>query len=234
MSKAIEPEQLAEDILYLEYLINVEKNRIEERLVHTVRQAQSDEDKITLICRELSGSLAQMSARISVLEKLLVNGRNAVLPVSEHSSQPAGTGVEPPLQEVKVSIVDLGEENHLGNLYYTDNNKPYHIVLPGSQVVAQLNVDRSDKKALAINVVGTVDKDLLNSLQVIVDGEPLEHKFARVDGQNRLLAHLPVRSSNGLTVVKLVMPDSKGSLNLSDIFCVPRQSVANYLKAIVR
>jgi hypothetical protein len=75
MAVNTERDQLAEDILYLEYLIDVEKNDIKRKLTQRVTQADSDDGRIAAICDEISSSLAQLSARVVVLEKVLASRR---------------------------------------------------------------------------------------------------------------------------------------------------------------
>ena len=73
MAVNTQSDQLAEDILYLEYLIDVEKNDIKRKLTQRLTQVDSDGDRIDVICDEISAALAQLSARVVVLEKILVS-----------------------------------------------------------------------------------------------------------------------------------------------------------------
>ena len=112
MAVNTERDQLAEDILYLEYLIDVEKNDIKRKLTQRLTQVDSDGERIDVICDEISSSLAQLSARVAVLEKVLVSrgGKN----VPEQSGNIRSPSAEEHLKaEISVSVQEIGKRNSL-------------------------------------------------------------------------------------------------------------------------
>ncbi len=232
MAANTEREQLAEDILYLEYLIDVEKNDLKRKLTQRLTQVDSEGERIDAICDEISSSLAQMSARVSVIEKVLVTrGEKAV---SDKSANISHFPVEQPLEfEVSVSVQEIGEQNLLAHVKYSDSGTPYFQIMPDSHIKVELAVDRSEKKTLAVNVCGEIDRAFLNKVKILVDGERIKYKVAHVNDYDRLICHLPVVPGRRTTKVEILTPNvSSGSLCLSDIHCVPRQTLSGYVKQL--
>ena len=232
MAANTENDRLAEDILYLEYLIDVEKNDIKRKLTQRLIQIDSDGERIDVICDEISSALAQIAARVAVLEKVLV--RRGTKDVPELSGNTRPSSAEEPLKaEVSVSVEEIGERNSLSWIKYTDSGMPYFQIMPDSRIEVDLAVDRSEKRTLAVNICGEIDHAFLNKVEILVDGKRLKHKVAHVEDYDRLICHLPVMRDRRTTQVAIITPNvSVGSLCLSDIHCVPRQTLSGFVKQL--
>ncbi len=232
MAVNTERDQLAEDILYLEYLIDVEKNDIKRKLTQRLTQVDSDGERIDVICDEISSSLAQLSARVAILEKVLVSRGEKDAPEKFGSIRPS-SAEEPLKAEVSVSVEEIGERNSLSLVKYSDSGRPYFQIMPDSRIEVDLAVDRSEKRTLAVNICGEIDHAFLNKVEILVDGERIKHKFTNVKDYDRLICHLPVIPDRRTTEVKIITPNvSSGSLCLSDIHCVPRQTLSGFVKQL--
>ncbi len=221
MAANTERDQLAEDILYLEYLIDVEKNDIKRKLTQRVTEVDSDGERIDLICDEVSSALAQLSARVAILEKVLV-------------SRIGSSSAEEPLKaEVSVSVQEIGKRNALSRIKYSDSERPYLQIMPDSRIEVDLAVDRSEKRTLAVNICGEIDHAFLKKVKILVDGKRKKHKVIHVEDYDRLICHLPVIPDRRTTEVEILTPNvSAGSLCLSDIHCVTRQTLSGYIKQL--
>jgi hypothetical protein len=228
-----ERDRLAEDILYLEYLIEVEKSDIKQRLNQRLALDDSDGERIDVICDEISSSLAQLCARVAVLEKVLVNRAREALP--ESSGSVRLSSVEGPLKaEVSVSTKEIIERNPLIRVKYSVTGQIYLRMMPDSKIEIDLAVDRSEKKTLAVNLYEEIDHAFLNKVKILVDGEHTKHKIAHVGESDRLICHLPVIPGRSTTQVAIITPAvSSGSCCLSDIHCVPRQSLSRIVKRLL-
>ena len=228
-----ERNQLAEDILYLEYLIDVEQNDIKRKLTQRLTQVDSDGERIDVICDEISSSLAQLSARVVILEKVLVSRREKAVP--EKAGNIRSSSAEKPLKaEVSVSVEEIGARNSLSQVKYSDSGRPYFQIMPDSRIEVDLAVDRSEKRALAVNICGEIDHAFLNKVEILVDGEHIKHKTAQVKDYDRLICHLPVILDRRTTQVAIITPNvSSGSLCLSDIHCVSRQTLSGFVKRLM-
>lgn len=232
MAVNTERDQLAKDILYLEYLLDVEKNEIKQNLRQRLAQADSETERIETICDEISTSLAQISARVSVIEKVMVSRMDKVNPenIDGTRSYPAQ---EPLKAQVNVSVKEIGERNSLSPIKYTDSGQPFIQIMPDSRIKVDLAVDRSEKKTLAVNVCEEIDRAFLNKVKILVDGEHIKHKVACVNDNDRLICHLPVKAGKRKTEVDIVTPAvSSGRLCLSDVHCVSRQTLSGYFKRL--
>ena len=227
-----ESDQLAEDILYLEYLIDVEKNDIKRKLTQRLTQVDSDDERIDVICDEISSALAQIAARVAVLEKVLV--RRGERDVPEKSGNIRPSSAEEPLKaEVSISVEEIGKRNSLSRVKYSDSGRPYFQIMPDSRIEVDLAVDRSEKKALASNICGEIDHTFLSKVEILVDGERTKHKFSHAKDYDRLICHLPVIPGRRTTQVAIITPNvSSGSFCLSDIHCVSRQTLSGFVKQL--
>ena len=217
MAVNTERDQLAEDILYLEYLIDVEKNDIKRKLTQRLTQVDSDGERIDVICDEISSSLAQLSARVAILEKVLVSRGEKDVAEKFGSIKPS-SAEEPLKAEVSVSVQEIVARNSLSRIKYSDSGRPYFQIMPDSRIEVDLAVDRSEKRTLAVNICGEIDHAFLNKVEILVDGERIKHKVARVKDYDRLICHLPVIPGRRTTQVAIITPNvSSGSFCLSDI-----------------
>ena len=232
MAVNTESDQLAEDILYLEYLIDVEKNDIKRKLTQRLTQVDSDGDRIDVICDEISAALAQIAARVAVLEKVLV--RRGEKDVPEKSGNIRPSSAEEPLKaEVSISVEEIVQRNSLSWVKYSDSGRPYFQIMPDSRIEVDLAVDRSEKRTLAVDICGEIDHAFLNKVEILVDGEHIKHKVTHVKDYDRLICHLPVITDRRTTEVEILTPNvSAGSLCLSDIHCVSRQTLSGYVKQL--
>ena len=232
MAVNTERDQLTEDILYLEYLIDVEKNDIKQKLTQRLTQVDSDGERIDVICDEISSSLAQLSARVAILEKVLVSREEKDVPEKSGNIRPS-SAEEPLKAEVCVSVQEIGDLNSLSRVKYSDSGQPYFQIMPDSRIAVDLAVDRSEKRTLAVNICGEIDHAFLNKVEILVDGERIKHKVTHVKDYDRLICHLPVKPDRRKTEVEILTPNvSSGSLCLSDIHCVSRQTLSGFVKQL--
>jgi len=222
--------ELVADIQYLESLVNQNRDEFKRSLQVKLSNAISAENRVDLTLDELALFMAKISARASVIESNLgVDAISADLQSSE-----SGQATIPLVDTLKLSIVDIGQHNHLGGLYHTENNVPYCFMPPDKKVVADLYIDRSNAMTLAINTPVCSDDRILNNLKIEVDGIPLKHKIATIEGDKRLVAHLPKSKSKAKTHLALITPVATAKdtfrLGISDIYCVKRQTLKNFVK----
>lgn len=239
-SASQEQQEIIADIQYLEYLINADKQEIKNNIKLRLQGANDLENKIEAISDQVAYSLASMSARINILEKAMVaEGKIDAASLEEQKSNLQELAITDAfVEEIKLSIVEIGEENTLGYLKHNEHNVPYHELFPGASIVCNLPINRASKKTLAVDVVKVSDKSLLNNAVIKVDGVKLKHKVTNVDGLHRLIAHVPEGDNlANKTHVELILPtavkaNQSFEFYLSDIHCVPRATVIGVAKQI--
>ena len=218
--------------MYLEYLIDVEKNDIKSKLTQRLTQTDSNNEKIDVICEEISSALAQIVARVVVLEKVLVSRGEKDVP-GKFESIKSSSADKPLKAEVSVSVQEIGARNSLRRIKYSDSGSPYFQIMPDSTIEVDLAIDRSEKRTLAVNICGEIDHAFLNKVEILIDGEHIKHKIAHVKDYDRLVCHLPVMRDRRTTQVVITTPNvSSGSLCLSDIHCVSRQTLSGFVKQL--
>ena len=154
------------------------------------------------------------------------------VPEKPRSIRPS-SAVEPLKAEVSVSLEEIGVRNSLSRVKYSDSGRPYFQIMPDSRIEVDLAVDRSEKRTLAVNICGEIDHAFLNKVDILVDGQRLKHKVTHVKDFDRLICHLPVIPARRTTQVAIITPNvSSGSLCLSDIHCVSRQTLSGFVKQL--
>lgn len=220
--------ELLEDIQYLEYLVNKDREVFKNDLKTKLSNAVGLDDKAELILDELALFAGKISARAAVIEK------NLDIEPGVMSSQALQKAAPVMRDSVQLSIVDVGAHNNLGYVYHTESNMPYCFVPDGKKLVADLYVDRENTLTLAINTPVYSDEKILKDIQVEVDGVALKHKIVNIEGNQRIICHIPKSKSKAKTHLAVIFPVStNGSaykLGISDIHCVPRQTLKTYIK----
>ncbi|WP_426415791.1 hypothetical protein [Aestuariirhabdus sp. LZHN29] len=242
MSMTDEPQrEVFDDILYLESLINVEQKTIKKNFRARLEGKLGEDERLDAICDELSFTLAQVSARLSVIEQTLVLDGHVT--TEQHESlnikQQQLAAQSLMRDECKLSIEKIGRENHLGHLQHTSNNLPYHSLSPASTVKLILPINRASKKTLAVDIADVSDKQLLDRAVIKVDGVKLKHKHAVINGQLRLLCYIPPsKKLSDHTHVELLTPEHGGDQQfrfyLSDVHCVPKSSMLKAIKTLLK
>ncbi|GIU03078.1 hypothetical protein [Shewanella algidipiscicola] len=234
-----ESKQIIEDICYLENLIDTEKTQFRQAVATKLANAESIDDKAEVIVDEVALVLATMSARISVIEKVLTSDEkispNTVLSQKKTSSKVEVNNTAL-LDEVKLSIVDIGKRNDLWHLTHTPDNKPYYALAPNSKVNFVLPINRKIKQTLAVDIIQAKPHGLLNGVQFHIDGHKLKHKVKTVDGITRLICYLPKSKTGNTTYVTVILPDSNGDeykFMMSDVNCVPKLSLSSFAQKLV-
>ncbi|QLE86083.1 hypothetical protein FLM48_14020 [Shewanella sp. Scap07] len=236
-----EHNELIEDICYLEHLISAEKQDIKARMLARIGNADSIEDKVDVLSDEIAHTLATMSARIQIVEKTLVSG-TGLQPIKAGGEATAGFNVEPGrprakvdlLETVKLSIADIAKRNNLYGLQHDSKGLPFCAIRPDTEINFVLPVARNKTQTLAVNLLGESDESLMKKVEFSIDGHQLPHKLKIVEGTLRLICYLPRSKTKNKTYVSIVFPkataDADYIVKLSDVNCVPKLSVVDYLK----
>ncbi|WP_108947105.1 hypothetical protein [Shewanella halifaxensis] len=231
-----ESKQIIEDICYFESLISTDKQIIKQRMLTRVSNVNTLDDKAAVMCEEVSEVLANMSARLGVMETLLSADKNLssaakkIDTLSEYSATEVGSVL---LDSVKLSIVDIGYRNGLWGLMHTLNNAPYHKLASGSEVNFVLPINRSVKQTLAVDVIEAAPQRLLNDSCFYIDGHKLKHRVKTINGVTRLICYLPKSKTGNTTYVSLKLPvtnEQDFKFYLSDVNCVPKLTLSAFAK----
>lgn len=224
--------ELLEDIQYLEYLVGKDRDAFKNDLKAKLSNAVGIDDKAELILDELALFAGKISARAAVIEK------NLDIESGFKASEPISESVSIMQDSVQLSIVDVGAHNNLGYVYHTESDMPYCFVPAGKKMVAGLYVNRGNTLTLAINTPVYANEQTLKDIQVEIDGVPLKHKITNIEGNQRIICHIPKSKSKAKTHLALITPSSTNNasfkLGISDIHCVPRQTLKTYLKKKLR
>ncbi|CAH1552818.1 hypothetical protein [Vibrio rotiferianus] len=228
-----EHREIIEDICYLEHLLESESKEIKQKIITRVATAQSMEHKVEVLSDEVAKAIATISTRVQIIEKALQLQEDSVASIQKNAPElKIDTHVNNTAlcDSLKIAILDIAKRNNLHGMKRDDNQVPYFDIFGNQEINFVLPINRTVKQCLAIDTKSTAP-NVLDKVEIAVDGHHLKHRIKTVSGTVRLICYLPKSSTGNTTYISLTMPKEGRdvSLGLSDVHCVPKKSVKNML-----
>lgn len=199
----VQIEDLAEDLRYFDALIKDEALLLQERIVEAVEASANPYDHLKAVSGVLVENQANLSARIKILEQVLLSGAwNEVRapemeqPVAEHNYAPQA--------QLEVSVEAFGNGQNMYGVEHTAEGLSYSWTGPAPEIVFDVPVLRDSEKVFRLEFISAMDHDeLLKDAQIFVDGQgqAVELDF---DGKTRgLRCVLPVHEDSRATRIEV-------------------------------
>ncbi|WP_406827631.1 hypothetical protein [Microbulbifer sp. ARAS458-1] len=179
-----EVEAMADDLRYFEALVKDNAQALQARVLAAVEASANPYDHLKAVADVLVENQAQMSARIKILEQVLlskavVEARTPAMaqPVAEHNYAPQA--------RVEVSAAVFGENQNMYGVEYTPEGLAYSWTGPAPEIVFDVPVLRNVDKVFRLGFISAMDDDeLLKEAKILVDGQAQQVDLD-FDGQTR-------------------------------------------------
>lgn len=209
-----EIQAMAEDLQYFDALVKDDAQSLQGRIIQAVEASANPYDHLKAVTEVLVENQAQLSARIKVLEQVLLGkswaGLNSPMmaqPVAEHNYAAQ--------VQVEVSAEAFGGYQNMYGVEHTAERLAYSWTGPSPEIVFDVPVLRDVEKVFRLGFISAMDDDeLLKEAQILIDGKA-QQVGLDFDGQTRgLRCILPVREDSRATriEVKLVRTLSPAEL----------------------
>ena len=213
-----EIEAMAEDLRYFNALVKDDAQSLQARIFAAVEASANPYDHLKAVTGVLVENQAQLSARIKVLEQVLLGKSGNALnspamdePIAEHNYAAQA--------QVEVSAETFGGCQNMYGVEHTAEGLAYSWTGPAPEMVFDVPVLRDVEKVFRLGFISAMDDDeLLKEAQILVDGESQQVELD-FDGQTRgLRCILPIREGSRASriEVKLLRTLSPAELGKGD------------------
>nr|WP_010130605.1 hypothetical protein [Microbulbifer agarilyticus] len=211
-------EGLAEDLRYFDALVQDDAQSLQSRVINAVEASANPYDHLKAVTNVMVENQAQLSARIKILEQVLL-GNSGVATEAPVMSQPIAEHNYAPQAQVEVSAEVFGENQNMYGVEYTPDGVAYSWTGPAPEIVFDVPVLRDVEKVFRVRFISAMDDDeLLKEAQIFVDGQSQQVELD-FDGKSRgLFCAVPVKEGAKATrvEVKLIRTLSPAELGKGD------------------
>lgn len=154
--------------------------------------------------QENSRCLAELAAKISIIEALLLEERE--IKVTDNI-------------ELLASTLHLDAENFAPNDNLLDlefhNGKAFHWTGEDPRIDFPLLISREEEKSVTISIVAVVKSEYIQQLSIFADGMPLKFVAKDEEGVIKLVATLPAElGKKTATMLSVLLPDTASPAEL--------------------
>jgi hypothetical protein len=218
---------------YSEELAYFNKVQAEEkkRIVSCLQDVSSSADEHTK--QVIADLITDVSSRVRVVEEYLAKHIDSNDSTFKPINPDNDTVMMPANNEAKVSIIEWEQLGKLGPLNYNAKGLPYRFVMSSTEVSKEIQINRSKKMTLAIDIEYSSSLRILQQMEIFIDGVKVKHRIT--DSHRRLIVHIPRRKKGGNTHMMIKSPELQQDekLALSDIYIVPKLSILGMLRKIL-
>ena len=219
-----EKEEIAQDILYLEHLITLEKQNISKRIADNIDQSQPLNMQMETFSDEVSIILAQISARIGIVEQALVNRHTAELR-PEVSTSRSNTKSRELKHKIKagnrqlksndiIAAKDIVSYENLNDLEVFEGTA-FRWSGPSNITEIILPIDRVLDRKLSIYLAAIIKPEYLKQLKICIDNIEVKYNVGFSGGLLILNIHLPAIASDfESTTIKVTVPNTHSPMEL--------------------
>ncbi len=202
-------DSLLSELEHYQSIVKVEESKIREHLDAQIKANKGQHSELTVVVDTLVNSLASLSARMQIVESVLVS-RGESKPVNLSDEDKLSGNMQ--LLENKLTLVDKleisAEQLAKCNNTYDLEEGMYTWTGPEVTNVIDLPVKRTKAKSLTVDIANTVLPGLLNSLKLYVNEQPLTYKLRVQDHGALLTSKLPKDTRCTGTQIKIVIDNT--------------------------
>lgn len=207
-SSQTEINELLSDIQLVNRITNQEINQISELLEQ--KTGTSDLDNVTghILTKEISDQLGQLRARVSLCETSLKS-----LQISIGGT--AGADITPPpertleqLTALSIPAAKLRTKPDLLPIEYDKSGTDFRWSGSNPEIAFELELDRSARLELQIRLFALVKPEYSKTLQVMIDGTHIKHRFYKDGSIYVVSCPMPIRPEKTETLVTVSLPAS--------------------------
>ncbi|WP_428821448.1 hypothetical protein [Microbulbifer sp. MCCC 1A16149] len=207
-------EALAEDLRYFEALVKDDVQILQAKVIDAIEASANPYDHLKAVTDVLVENQSQISARVKVLEQVLL-GKTVLNTSGTAMSQPVAEHNYAPQAQLDVSAAVFGDSQNMYGVEYTPEGLAYSWTGPAPEIVFDVPVLRNVDKTFRLGFISAMDDDeLLKEAQILVDGAAQQVDL-NFDGQTRgLVCLIPANEGSRATriEVKLVRTLSPAEL----------------------
>ena len=208
-------ERLAEDLRYVDALVKDEAQSLQLRVIKAVEASANPYDHLKAVTEVFVDNQAQLSARIKILEQVLL-GKSWAGVDTPAMCQPVAEHNYAPLAQIEVSAEVFGDCENMYGVEYTPEGLAYSWTGPAPEIAFDVPVVRNVNKIFRLGFISAMDDDeLLKEAQIFVDGQAQQVDLD-FDGQTRgLVCLLPANEASRATrievkLVRTLSPEELG------------------------
>jgi len=195
---------MVSELEHFQSIVKTEESKIRDHLDAQIKANNGQHSELSVVVDTLVNNLASLSARMQIVESVLVS-RSESKPVSLSDESKLSGNMQ--LLENKLTLVDKLEitVEQLAGFSNTYDIEEGQYIWTGPEVtnVFDLPVKRNKAKSLTVDIANTVIPGLLDTLKIYVNEQPLKYKLKVQDHGVLLTSKLPKDTDCTGTQLKL-------------------------------